>query len=284
MTVPSASGRRTRGRTRSRRCRCRCSSRRRRCRRSARRGRRRGRRAASASGRRRGRAAGRCAKRSPDVERVAPADLPAVDADLLGEQVEHALDREVRLVDAEAAHRAARRVVRVDGASPRRRRSARGRRRRRGRRRARAPCRRRWRRRRCRRRCARGRRRSRALLVAADACSRATSGAAWSGSAGSRARVSVTQHRAGRSRSRAARRGTWTFEVLLGAERAAGRDLRDAHVAPRAGRGTTRPGGGRPRRPGPASRRAAPLVLGHGERRLGLEEGVLDELRPEASR
>ena len=49
-----------------------------------------------------------------DVERVAPADLPAVDADLLGQQVEDPLDREVRLVGAEAAHRAARRVVRVD--------------------------------------------------------------------------------------------------------------------------------------------------------------------------
>ena len=49
------------------------------------------------------------------VERVAPADLPAVDPDQLGELVEHALHREVRLVDAEAAHRAARRVVRVDG-------------------------------------------------------------------------------------------------------------------------------------------------------------------------
>ena len=31
-----------------------------------------------------------------DVERVAPADLPAVDADLLGEQVEHALEGERR--------------------------------------------------------------------------------------------------------------------------------------------------------------------------------------------
>ena len=49
-----------------------------------------------------------------DVERVAPAHLPAVDPDALGEHVEHALHREVRLVDAEAAHRAARRVVRVD--------------------------------------------------------------------------------------------------------------------------------------------------------------------------
>ncbi len=49
-----------------------------------------------------------------DLERVAPADLPAVDPDLLGEHVEHAFDREVGLVDAESAHRAARRVVRVD--------------------------------------------------------------------------------------------------------------------------------------------------------------------------
>ena len=49
------------------------------------------------------------------VEGVAPADLPAVDPDELGERVQHALHREVRLVDAEAAHRAAGRVVRVDG-------------------------------------------------------------------------------------------------------------------------------------------------------------------------
>ena len=48
------------------------------------------------------------------IERVAPADLPAVDPDELGERVEHALHREVRLVDAEAAHRAAGWVVRVD--------------------------------------------------------------------------------------------------------------------------------------------------------------------------
>ena len=86
------------------------------------------------------------------LERVAPADLPAVDADPLGEPVEHALDREVRLVDAEAraSHR------RVDywyrPLCPRRRRSRPRTRRRRGRRRARSPCRRRSRRRPCRRR------------------------------------------------------------------------------------------------------------------------------------
>ena len=51
-----------------------------------------------------------------DVERVAPPDLPAVDAGLLGEHVQHALERERRLVDPEPAHRARRRVVGVDGA------------------------------------------------------------------------------------------------------------------------------------------------------------------------
>ena len=54
-------------------------------------------------------------KRAADLQRVPPADLPAVDPDALGERVEHALDREVRLVDPEAAHRPGGRVVRVDG-------------------------------------------------------------------------------------------------------------------------------------------------------------------------
>ena len=49
------------------------------------------------------------------LERIPPADLPAVEAGLLGEHVERALDREVSLVRSEAAHRAARRVVRVHG-------------------------------------------------------------------------------------------------------------------------------------------------------------------------
>ncbi len=47
---------------------------------------------------------------------VAPAHLPAVDADRLGEPVEQPLDGEVGLVGTEAAHRAGRRVVRVDRA------------------------------------------------------------------------------------------------------------------------------------------------------------------------
>ena len=50
-----------------------------------------------------------------DPHDVAPAHLPAVDADLGGEQVETAFDGEARLVDAEAAHRAARRIVGVGG-------------------------------------------------------------------------------------------------------------------------------------------------------------------------
>ena len=42
---------------------------------------------------------------------VALADLPAADADLLGQPVEHAVHRELRLVGAEAAERAAHEVV-----------------------------------------------------------------------------------------------------------------------------------------------------------------------------
>ena len=49
------------------------------------------------------------------VERVPPAHLPAVDADPLGQDVEQPLQRERDLRDAEAAHRPARDVVRVDG-------------------------------------------------------------------------------------------------------------------------------------------------------------------------
>ncbi len=49
------------------------------------------------------------------LEGVPPPDLPAVEAHLPGEHVERALHREVRLVRAEAAHRPAGRVVRVDG-------------------------------------------------------------------------------------------------------------------------------------------------------------------------
>ena len=55
-------------------------------------------------------------KRSPVLERVAPAHLPAVEAAGLGQDVEHALDGEVGLVGPEAAHGAGRRVVGVDGA------------------------------------------------------------------------------------------------------------------------------------------------------------------------
>ena len=49
------------------------------------------------------------------LENVAVADVVAVDADFFGEAIEQAFDRERRLVRAEAAHRAAGRVVRVDG-------------------------------------------------------------------------------------------------------------------------------------------------------------------------
>ena len=48
------------------------------------------------------------------LERVPPADLPGVDADLLGQHVDAALHGEGRLVGAEAAHRAAGRIVGVD--------------------------------------------------------------------------------------------------------------------------------------------------------------------------
>ena len=54
-------------------------------------------------------------ERPPDVECVDPADVPPVDADLLGQTVETPLHREVGLVAAEPAHRAGRWVVRVDG-------------------------------------------------------------------------------------------------------------------------------------------------------------------------
>ena len=48
-------------------------------------------------------------------ENVAVADVVAVDADALGQPIEQAFDGEGRLIGAEAAHRAAGRVVRVDG-------------------------------------------------------------------------------------------------------------------------------------------------------------------------
>ena len=49
------------------------------------------------------------------LDHVALADLPAGDADLLGEPVEHTLHRELRLVRTEPAERAAHEVVRSDG-------------------------------------------------------------------------------------------------------------------------------------------------------------------------
>ena len=49
------------------------------------------------------------------LQNVAIANVVAVDADLLGQPIEQAFDRERRLIRAEAAHRAAGRVVRVDG-------------------------------------------------------------------------------------------------------------------------------------------------------------------------
>ena len=51
---------------------------------------------------------------SPGFEDVAIADVPAVDADALGQDVHHAFHRELGLVAAEAAHRARVRVVGVD--------------------------------------------------------------------------------------------------------------------------------------------------------------------------
>src|SRR5918994_2608053 len=49
------------------------------------------------------------------LERVDPADVPSVDAGLFSQPVEASLDGEVRLIRAEAAHRATRWIVRVDG-------------------------------------------------------------------------------------------------------------------------------------------------------------------------
>src|SRR6185503_19937011 len=49
------------------------------------------------------------------VADVAVAYVPAVDADALGDQVHDAFHRELRLVGAEAAHRAAVGIIRVDG-------------------------------------------------------------------------------------------------------------------------------------------------------------------------
>ena len=85
------------------------------------------------------------------VDHVALADLPTVDADQLGEPIEHALHRELRLVGAEATERAADRVVGAHGDRSNVDRRHVVRRRWRDRRRARAPSSRRWRRRRCRR-------------------------------------------------------------------------------------------------------------------------------------
>ena len=56
-----------------------------------------------------------CGDGVADGHRVAAADLPAVEAHLLCEQVEATLDGKGRLRDAEAAHGPAGRVVRVDG-------------------------------------------------------------------------------------------------------------------------------------------------------------------------
>ena len=60
------------------------------------------------------------------LDHVALAHLPAADADLLGQPIDHALHRELRLVGAEAAERAAHRVVGADGDGVARRSPARG--------------------------------------------------------------------------------------------------------------------------------------------------------------
>ena len=49
------------------------------------------------------------------ADHVALADLPAADADLLGQPIEHAFERELRLVRTEPAERAAHQVVRAHG-------------------------------------------------------------------------------------------------------------------------------------------------------------------------
>ena len=54
-------------------------------------------------------------KASTGTKHVALADVVAVDADLFGEDVHDALDGEMGLVGAEAAHRAARGIIREDG-------------------------------------------------------------------------------------------------------------------------------------------------------------------------
>ncbi len=55
-------------------------------------------------------------ERVSGVEDVPFADVPVIHADLVGEDVHHAFHGELRLVAAEPTHRAARRIVRVDGA------------------------------------------------------------------------------------------------------------------------------------------------------------------------
>ena len=58
--------------------------------------------------------------RYADLDGVAPAHLPAVDPDLLGQDVEHPSMAKFVWFAPNPAHRAARRVVRVDAARPRR--------------------------------------------------------------------------------------------------------------------------------------------------------------------
>src|SRR5204862_1097320 len=53
------------------------------------------------------------AERVAGIENVSIADVPSVHADPLGEDIHHAFHRELRLVAAEAAHRARVRIVRV---------------------------------------------------------------------------------------------------------------------------------------------------------------------------
>ncbi len=210
------------------------------------------------------------------AEHVPEADLPAVDPDLLREQVEDPLDREVRLADTEAAHRAAGRVVGIDGprldVDVRHAVGAAG---------------------------VSGRplehlvadarvrpgvpddagpeREQVPLLVAAggvlhpqrvplrvEADALPAAEGDQDGASGDR---------------RHERRVALDVQVLLRAEGAAGRHLRDAHLLPR-----KREEGGDlvPVLPGALALRVhvqRPVAVGHGERGLGLEERVLDELR-----
>ena len=235
-----------------------------------------------ASARRRGRASGRCRSGRRRRARCASGS-PSRRCRPARRAGRAALDREVRLVDAEAAHRAARRVVRVDGE----------------------------------RLDVDVRHLVGAAGVAGGALEHLVADAGVGAGVADDARPDARRRRpsrvaadrvvephrvALRVEAQALARGvsvSSTGRPVTGASsavwhwtrrppwrrtrrRSATSVTRTCVLGQR--RGTRRSGGGRPRRPGPASRRGAPPSSGSGQRRLGLEEGVLDELRAEASR